>query len=106
MVGPTIKSLTWWTLDSEYESKVSGTNTHVLGGGIWEARSAFINEDSRAYEFVCVISFHADVKLGDTRKMYEDVVLALCHPVTLTHLPKPDKRDVAIDDILSSGFDA
>ncbi len=102
MTTPVIKLLTWWMLDSEYESKLSPTNRHSLGGGIWEARSAFIKDESRAYEFVCVMPFHDDVKIGDTRKMYEDVVIMMCHQVTLTHLQKPDKRDVAIDSIFST----
>jgi hypothetical protein len=100
MIGPTIKLLTWWMIDPAFESRSPSDDSHIISHGIWEARSVFINEDSRAYEFVCIMPHHDSIKIGDKRKMYEDVVLAMCHPVTLTHLPKLDKRDVAIDNIL------
>ncbi len=100
MRGPTVKLLTWWMLDSKTEVGMTPSDG-LISHGIWEARSVYITDDKRVYEFVCVMPHHNDIKLGDRRKMYEEVILMLCHPVMITHLPKLDKRDEAINSIIS-----
>jgi hypothetical protein len=80
-----VKLLTLWMIDKELQDEPS---EHIISCGIWETRSVFYIDNKRAYELVCVVPMHKDIKLGDTRKMYEEVILSLCHPVEITHLPK------------------
>jgi len=81
-----VKLLTLWMMDKEFEPKEP--DEHMISCGVWETRSVFYKDNSRVYELACVLPMHRNLKIGDTRKMYEDVILALCHPVKITHLPK------------------
>lgn len=84
-----VKLLTLWMMDQEFEPREP--DEHFISLGMWETRSVFNEPGKRWYELVCVLPMHKNLKIGDTRKMYEDVILALCHPVQITHLPKIER---------------
>ncbi len=84
-----VKLLTLWMIDKEYETK--DVNKHSISHGVWETISVFIKEGKRAYQLKCVWPAHKDLKTGETRKMYEDVLLELCHQVKIVDLPKKIK---------------
>ena len=52
-----------------------------------------IGQTTRHYELVCVVSYHKNIKVGDIRKMDEDTILLMCHPVQLQHLPKITRNE-------------
>jgi hypothetical protein len=82
-----IKLLTLWMMDKEFLQR--DPSTHFISCGIWQTQSVFYDvDDNRAYEFVCVWPMHKDLKFGDTRKMYEETILHMCHQIEITHLPK------------------
>jgi hypothetical protein len=81
-----VKLLTLWMMDKEFEPREP--DEYMISCGMWETCYVFYKDNHRAYELMCVLPMHKDLKIGDTRRMYEDVILALCHPVQITHLPK------------------
>lgn len=87
---PKVKLLTLWMFDAHLETPAREPNDHFISHGIWETRSAFFKDDRRAYELVCRMPMHPKLQVGDTRRMYEDVILGLCHQVVIQSLPKQE----------------
>lgn len=84
-----VKLFTLWMMDKQFESR--DPYEHMISLGIWETRSVMYKDNQRAYELFCVMPMSDKLKIGDTRRMYEDAILALCHPVMITHLPKIER---------------
>lgn len=76
--------------------------------GIWTTNSVEEKEDGhRVYGFVCTVPFSTRVKIGDTRKMYEEVVIALCERIeiqryTLLNSTPNDEVSDTTDDASST----
>lgn len=100
MTAVVIKLLTLWMLDDKFESNEPAIG--IISKGIWETQGVQEIEDSRIYDLVCVMSYHKDIKVGDKKRMNEDVIIGLCHEVKLSHLPKVNKRDVIISNLLDN----
>lgn len=87
---PIVKLLTLWVYD--YDNTTKEPHDRVISHGIWETIEAGLEEKSthfwRFYKLRCVMPFHQSISVGDTRTMYESTILALCHQVTIQHLPK------------------
>lgn len=95
-----IKLLSLWVLDNEYET--SSIDNLFISHGIWEATGVEIKEltdnngktsVSRVYTLTCVAPARRDLKIGETRKMHENTILYLCHPIEIKHLEKLIKND-------------
>lgn len=86
----TIKLLTLWCLDNDYLPRKP--KKYMCTHGLWETYAVQIIEENgfkhRVYSLRCILPYHPERKVGDTCRMYEGVILGLCHPVTITHLPK------------------
>lgn len=85
---PTVKLLTLWMRDNGFEERQ--VSDSFICYGIWETFEVLEEGNSRVYTLRCVWPMHRDLKVGDERKMYELVILALCHQVKIQHLPKVD----------------
>lgn len=92
MNPPIIKLMTLWVVDNQYESRKP--DSFLITHGIWETRSVEHQNGVRVYGFVCVSSSHKDIKIGDRRKIQEEIILTFCHQVVITHLPKVKYEEV------------
>lgn len=88
LLKPKVKLLTLWVLDWNYQSNQPSDNT--ISHGIWETIEVEVleNKTGRVYTLVCVSPNHPSLKVGDKRRMYESVIIELCHRVVIRHLPK------------------
>lgn len=82
---PKIKLFTLWTRRDTYHTEI---DEHNISHGIWEAQGVDETEKGRIYTFKCMVSNHAKLRVGSTRKMHEIIILALCHPVSFIVHPK------------------
>lgn len=83
---PKIKLLTFWKRDREYEKTVCN---HFISHGIWQTVEVEFNEiHGRIYTLRCVMPMHKDLHLNKEIRMWEDVILSICHPVAIIDLPK------------------
>ncbi len=81
-----VKLLTFWMRDKEFPIKEP--HKHFISHGVWQTSAVEWKDHKRVYELTCAWPMHDKRKVGDTIKMYEGVLIALCHPVEITHLPK------------------
>jgi hypothetical protein len=81
---PTIKLMKLFALKEKYDYKF---DADFICQGIWKTQSVFYKDGHRAYELVCVAPFYETVKRGDTRKMYEDTIIATCDRIEIVRTP-------------------
>lgn len=81
-----VKLQKMWMMDQHHQSLIP--STYMISHGIWLTTSMFMYENKRAFELTCIVSYHSKIKIGDTKRMYEGTIIAVCHEVELIHLPK------------------
>lgn len=81
LTKPVIKLFKKYAANPYYDNVFDDS---IICCGIWETRAVFIEKGKRIYEFICAIPFNDKVKRGDTRKMYEQVIVAICEKVEIT----------------------
>lgn len=102
---PIIKLLKLYAFGRKYKDEF---NEHFICCGIWETRSVKEEDGKRVYEFSCVAPFDFRVKTGDTRRMYEEVIIALCDEIEIVRKPIKEQeceRSIATDDDSSTSPD-
>lgn len=100
---PIIKLGTTWT--TRWHNKKGEPHTVFISHGIWEACAVKKDKkEGRIFTLKCVIPHHANLKVGDTRKMNEETLLYLCNPVTLNIYPTLLSQGETIDAVRELDF--
>ena len=86
---PIIKLLKLFSLHRDYETQK--VCQHHVSNGVWETLSVEEKSDEnkkfkRIYTLQCVISWHPNLKIGETRKMNEESIIVLCDEMKLQRL--------------------
>jgi len=91
-----ITLLSFWMLNDN-AIVAADPDEHVISHGIWRVISVEAKKGWRYYTFDCIMPMHKSLIIGEKRTMNEQVIMAMCHPVTITHLPVPvDYKEIKI----------
>ena len=86
-----IKLYTLWELKREYQP--IDTNDHTICHGLWQVNGySDLDKKSITIHFKCVMPYKSTIKIGDTRKMYVDVVKHICKERMIIDVDDWDKE--------------
>jgi hypothetical protein len=89
MLGPVkVYLLTLWVIDNKYSMLSPDKMPGCITNGIWQVCGVEEKEDHRIYNLICLQSYHKDIKVGDKKKMHEDILIYFCHEVKIVDQPK------------------
>jgi hypothetical protein len=85
---PKIKLLTLWKLDDHKQIFYSKPDDSVISHGIWETSGVELTDKGRLYTMTCRLPGHKSQNIGDEIKMYDWLLIEMCHEVKICSLPK------------------
>lgn len=86
---PIVKLLKLFALQKNYEPK--DPSDYKISNGVWttlavEEKIDELKRLKRIYTLQCVVSWHKDLNVGETRRMNEDSIIVLCDEMKLQRL--------------------